>query len=344
MVDQVEAPRPAASSKGPPTWEEETKNFRKPGEPRAAVVDDKSATADKPDDDAAAAAKVGQDTAKAAAGDDTLKAGEAPADKAGKGEGGEKAAAKDGDEEIPSWLKGRLERVATKERRADETNQQHLDRIAELEEENAALKAAPKVIALPKEPVKPKSSDFDTPEEYETARDKFDTDKAVYDTAKAEAAKVPAKVEAKAAPKAAPGAPALPLGITAEDLGEAATNIRNAAGTLADAISDEKKVPTFTAAMMMHVSEQPKERTKEMVDWVIKSPKTMAAIAKLPPIKQAGAFERAFTERPTSKTVSTAPKPIERLGTGVERSNENFADFEARRNAEERAERAAGRL
>jgi hypothetical protein len=165
-----------------------------------------------------------------------------------------------------------------------------------------------------------------------------DNDPAVLDP-DAEAAKK--KPEARADDKKADAAPALPAGISQADLQEATGNIANVlTKEQAADLADSKKVPNLTAAVVVHLGDQNKERTRDMVDFITKSPKTMAAIAALPPIKQAGAFERAFTDRPKSKTVSDASAPLDRVNTmspGL--GGETFSEYEARRNAEDIAER-----
>lgn len=329
-----------------PTWEEETAGFHAPGEAPAKAAagandddpakkgDDAGAGAGNGDDvDGAAAAKVGAAHPKAADAGENGKTAE--------GEGGKEGEPKE--DELPGWLKDRVARANNKEARAEQSRQADLDRIAELEEKNAALEAAAKVKEKPAL-VKPKAADFESVDDYEEARDAYDAEVKAREAA---AAKEPEK---KAEPKKPEAdktkAPDLPAGITQVDVDAAAENIRSKTSLdIVKQLGDSKVVPVLTTIMLMHLGEQAGDRMKDMAAFVIKSPKTMAAIGALPPLRQAAALERAFIERPQAKTTSKAPAPIDRIEkNGLDRSVEGFADFEARRNAEELAERAAGRF
>lgn len=283
-------------------------------------------------DDAGAAKVTGDDKGAADPGKDG---------KAAEGEGGKAAEPKE--DELPGWLKDRVARANAKEARVDQSRQEDLDRIAELEETLEAERAAKKAAEKPL--VKPTAADFDSVDEYEAARDTYDAEVKARADAAAKEPEKKAAPEKKAEDKTK-AAPDLPAGITQDDVNAAAESIRSKTNLeTVRQLGDSKVVPVLTTMMLMHVGEQPAERMKDMAAFVIKSPKTMAAIGALPPLRQAAALERAFNERPQPKTTSKAPPPIDRIEkNGIDRSTEAFGDFEARRNAEEVAERAAGRF
>lgn len=311
----------------------------------AAILEGRKPDASKADDGGAGAdddTKLTDDERAAKAVADGADDGKAEEGKKAEGEDG-KAKGEEGGkgEQLPDWLKGRSDRVATKERAVETRERELADKERELEEREAALKAAPKLEPI-KAPDKPKPADFDDVETYETARDKFDADLKTFND---ETAKRAADAVKKSEPKKADDdkgtkAPALPAGISQADLNEATGNIANVLTKeqVAD-LGDSKKVPNLTAAVVIHLGAQGKDRTKDMADFIVKSPKTMAAIAALPAIKQGGAFERAFVERPKPKQTSAAPAPLNRLDGGAKVGTESYAEYEARRNAEDIAER-----
>lgn len=313
----------------------ETETFRNPAAAadelaKEAAKDADSAGSDdeKSGADAGAAGDNGADASGAdAAGKDGAESSAAA--NPGKDAGGDKTAkgSEKAPENIPDWMKRRIERANAKETAAETRARQAEEKAAELAEENARLKATP-----PAEIKKPDPDDFDTVDEYEDA-------KAAYD----EARKPKPKAEAKPDPKKPePAIPGLPPGVTAQEI-VSALGVVDAALD-AGMVAKLRALPVMPAAVLLELADEPDaEEQKAMARFMIGSPKVLAEVAKLPPRQQASAFVRMFTaaEKPAPKKKTDMADPITResgagAGSTVNLSKASFREFEKIMDAEDK--------